>query len=52
MDVVYMELPFSEMWVEGGEGAAQHVRPFEETARHALSGPESRAFIGALIKEL
>ncbi|MGR3935551.1 helix-turn-helix domain-containing protein [Streptomyces sp. BRA346] len=51
MDVVYMELPFSEMWVEGGDGAAQHAKLFDETARIALSEAESRTFIGALIKK-
>ncbi|WP_432049112.1 MULTISPECIES: helix-turn-helix domain-containing protein [Streptomyces] len=52
MDVVYQELAFSTAWVEGGEGAAQHVRLFEETARGALPEAESRTFIGALIKGL
>ncbi|MFD0652564.1 helix-turn-helix domain-containing protein [Streptomyces malaysiensis] len=52
MDVVFLELAFSTTWVEGGEGAAQHVRLFEETARGALPEAESRAFIGALIKGL
>lgn len=52
MDVVYMELPLSEMWVEGGGGVAQHAKLFDETARIALPEAESRAFIGALIKKL
>ncbi|MFI7308703.1 helix-turn-helix domain-containing protein [Streptomyces hygroscopicus] len=52
MDVVFLELAFSATWVEGGEGAAQHVRLFEETARGALPEVESRAFIGTLIKGL
>ncbi|MFF7653672.1 Scr1 family TA system antitoxin-like transcriptional regulator [Streptomyces sp. NPDC007983] len=51
MDVVYMELPFSEMWVEGGDAAAQHARLFDETARIALPEAESRTFIGTLIKK-
>ncbi|MEU5922413.1 helix-turn-helix transcriptional regulator [Streptomyces antimycoticus] len=52
MDVVYMELPLSEMWVEGGDGAAQHAKLFDETAKIALSEAQSRTFIGALIKKL
>ncbi|MGY0062037.1 helix-turn-helix domain-containing protein [Streptomyces sp. LZ34] len=52
MDVVYLELALSTAWVEGGDGAAQHVRLFEETARRALPEAESHAFIRALIKEL
>ncbi|MBO3676636.1 helix-turn-helix domain-containing protein [Streptomyces sp. NEAU-YJ-81] len=52
MDVVYMELPLSEMWVEGGDGAAQHAKLFDETARIALPEAESRTFIRALIKKL
>jgi len=52
MDVAYQELAFSTTWVEGGEGAAQHVRLFEETARGALPEAESRAFIGTLSKGL
>ncbi|MFD7505976.1 helix-turn-helix domain-containing protein [Streptomyces sp. NPDC059850] len=52
MDVAYQELPFSTMWVEGGEGAAQHVRLFEETAQGSLPEAESRTFIGTLIKGL
>ncbi|WP_063728000.1 helix-turn-helix domain-containing protein [Streptomyces sp. RTd22] len=52
MDVVYVESSHTHVWVEGGEGAAEHVRIFEKTAQHALSEPDSRAFIEALIKEL
>ncbi|GAA0538990.1 MULTISPECIES: helix-turn-helix domain-containing protein [Streptomyces] len=52
MDVVYVESSHSHVWVEGGEGAAQHVKIFEETAQCAFSEPETRAFIEALIKEL
>ncbi|GLV77448.1 helix-turn-helix domain-containing protein [Streptomyces hygroscopicus] len=52
MDVVYVESSHSHVWVEGGDGAAQHTTIFEETARRALSEPETRAFIEALIKDL
>ncbi|MER7789097.1 helix-turn-helix transcriptional regulator [Streptomyces sp. NPDC097640] len=52
MDVVYAEVALSTAWVEGGDGAAQHVRLFEETARRALPEAESRAFISTLVKEL
>lgn len=52
MDVVYVESSHSYVWVEGGDGAAQHVRIFEKTAQRALRDSDSRAFIEALIKEL
>ncbi|MFJ8675427.1 helix-turn-helix domain-containing protein [Streptomyces sp. NPDC093589] len=52
MDVVYMEIPFSRLWVEGGERAAQHDEVFERLARHALGEGESRAFLTGLSKEL
>jgi hypothetical protein len=52
MDVVYVESSHSHVWVEGGDGAAAHVRIFEKTAQRALSEPDTRAFIEALIKEL
>ncbi|MGA4842078.1 helix-turn-helix domain-containing protein [Streptomyces sp. G45] len=52
MDVVYREMPFSQMWIEGGEGAAQHVELFERIAQSALSESDSLAFICDLSKEL
>ncbi|EFL23117.1 xre family toxin-antitoxin system, antitoxin component [Streptomyces himastatinicus ATCC 53653] len=52
MDVVYVESSHTHVWVEGGDGAAEHVRIFEKTAQRALSEADTRAFIEALIKEL
>ncbi|MBL1102259.1 helix-turn-helix domain-containing protein [Streptomyces sp. 205] len=52
MDVVYVESSHSHVWIEGGDGAAEHVRIFEETAQRALPESASRGFIEALIKEL
>ncbi|MGX8905971.1 helix-turn-helix domain-containing protein [Streptomyces netropsis] len=52
MDVVYMEVPLSQHWAEGGEEAAQHAALFESAAATALNPDDSRAFINAMIKEL
>ncbi|WP_431044581.1 helix-turn-helix domain-containing protein [Streptomyces sp. P1-3] len=52
MDVVYMEVPFTRLWIEGGEGAAQHVELFETIARQALSEGDSQAFIKRISEEL
>ncbi|MEW2579590.1 helix-turn-helix domain-containing protein [Streptomyces syringium] len=52
MDVVYMEVPLSQHWAEGGEEAAQHAALFDSAAATALSPDDSRAFINAMIKEL
>ncbi|GAA1226443.1 helix-turn-helix transcriptional regulator [Streptomyces sp. DSM 41524] len=48
MDVVYTETAFGQLWVEGGDEAAQHQELFEKIARHALAESESRSFIEAL----
>ncbi|MFF2923446.1 helix-turn-helix domain-containing protein [Streptomyces celluloflavus] len=52
MDVVYMEVPFSRLWVEGGKRAAQHDELFERIAQQALSERESHAFITSLSQEM
>ncbi|AZS75366.1 DNA-binding protein [Streptomyces lydicus] len=52
MDVVYMEIPFNRLWVEGGKSAAQHDELFERIAQLALSERESHAFITSLSKDL
>ncbi|MFJ9585045.1 helix-turn-helix domain-containing protein [Streptomyces acidicola] len=52
MDVVYMEAPFAQLWIEGGERAAQHGQLFETIAERALSESDSLTFIRDLTKEL
>ncbi|MEU7260208.1 helix-turn-helix transcriptional regulator [Streptomyces rimosus] len=52
MDVVYMEIPRSQTWIEGGLEAAAHDDMFERIAEQALNEHESRAFISNLSKEL
>lgn len=52
MDVVYVESPFVERWVEGGEGAAAYDELFEKIAERSLDGRESVSFIRKLRKEL
>lgn len=45
MDVVYMEVPFTRIWIEGGDGAVQHGELFEIIAGQALSEGDSRRLI-------
>lgn len=52
MDVVYTETAFGQLWVEGGDEAAQHQDLFEEISRSALTEPETKAFIEVLRKEM
>ncbi|MFH9420773.1 helix-turn-helix domain-containing protein [Streptomyces sp. NPDC017529] len=52
MDVVYTETAMGQLWVEGGDGAAQHDRLFRRLAESALSPADSNAFINALHKEM
>ncbi|WP_413812923.1 helix-turn-helix domain-containing protein [Streptomyces sp. OE57] len=52
MDVVYTETAFGQLWVEGGDEAAQHQELFEKIAHHALAESESRSFIEALRGEM
>ncbi len=52
MDVVYMEVPFTQLWIEGGEGAAKHSELFEAIARRSLDESHSLAFIRDLVKDL
>ncbi|RNG27467.1 XRE family transcriptional regulator [Streptomyces botrytidirepellens] len=52
MDVVYMEVPFSQLWIEGGEAAAQHDELFERIARRALNEHDSLELISRLSGEL
>jgi hypothetical protein len=52
MDVAYMEIPFTQLWFEGGEKVAKYDELFEALARRALAESESEAFIDAISKEL
>ncbi|MET9292485.1 helix-turn-helix transcriptional regulator [Streptomyces sp. NPDC003077] len=52
MDVVYMEIPRTQAWIEGGREAAEHGERFDKITEEALSERDSRSFISALSKEL
>ncbi|WP_234356816.1 helix-turn-helix transcriptional regulator [Streptomyces sp. NBRC 110028] len=52
MDVVYMEVPFNRLWVEGGEAAAQYDELFERIATRAHNERDSLELISRLSREL
>lgn len=52
MDVVYLEIPFTRLWIEGGDSAAAHDELFETIAARSLSERESALFLNRLRKEL
>ncbi|PZH15850.1 DNA-binding protein [Streptomyces sp. NTH33] len=52
MDVVYVEAPFAQRWVEGGEGAAAYDELFEVITEHSLGEDESTSFLRRLRREL
>ncbi|MET9381415.1 helix-turn-helix transcriptional regulator [Streptomyces sp. NPDC002928] len=52
MDVVYAEIPFTQLWVEGGEGATAYTELFEMISGRALDERESVSFLRKLRKEL
>jgi Domain of unknown function (DUF5753)/Helix-turn-helix domain len=52
MDVVYLEVPFTQLWVEGGKDALRHNELFETLARRALGESESITFIKTLAEDL
>lgn len=52
MDVVYVEAPFAQRWVEGGEGAAAYDELFEVITGHSLGEEESISFLRRLRREL
>lgn len=52
MDVVYIEIPRTQVWIEGGDEATEHDEMFERIAGEALDEPASRTFIRSLSKEL
>ncbi len=52
MDVVYLEAPFIQRWVEGGETAADYAELFESIAARSLDERESVSFLQQLRKRL
>ncbi|WP_079188916.1 helix-turn-helix domain-containing protein [Streptomyces kebangsaanensis] len=52
MDVVYVEAPFAQRWVEGGEGAAAYDELFEVITEHSLGEEESASLLRRLRREL
>ncbi|MFD4608396.1 helix-turn-helix domain-containing protein [Streptomyces sp. NPDC058440] len=52
MDVVYVEAPFAQRWVEGGEGASAYDELFEVITEHSLGEEESTSLLRRLRKEL
>ncbi|MGW0820079.1 helix-turn-helix domain-containing protein [Streptomyces sp. NPDC002845] len=52
MDVVYLEIPFTRLWIEGGEGAAAHDELFETIAESSLNERDSVSLLHRLRKEL
>ncbi|WP_129309301.1 helix-turn-helix transcriptional regulator [Streptomyces sp. L2] len=52
MDVVYVEGPLAERWVEGGDSAAAYDELFERIAELALDEQGSVSFLHDLRKEL
>ncbi|MDQ0777407.1 hypothetical protein QF026_005873 [Streptomyces aurantiacus] len=51
MDIVYVEAPFVEHWVEGGDAAALYGELFERITERSLSERESVSFLHKLRKE-
>ncbi|WP_371659811.1 DUF397 domain-containing protein [Streptomyces sp. NBC_00280] len=52
MDVVYVEAPFAERWVEGGEAAASYDELFGRITECSFDERESVSFLAKLRKEL
>ncbi|QKV97569.1 helix-turn-helix domain-containing protein [Streptomyces sp. NA02950] len=52
MDVVYSETAFGQLWIEGGDEAAQRDKLFARIASAALTESESRSFINAVRGEM
>ncbi len=52
MDVVYVEAPFAERWVEGGEAAASYDELFGRITECSFDERESVSFLDKLRKEL
>ncbi|MEU6536626.1 helix-turn-helix transcriptional regulator [Streptomyces sp. NPDC047000] len=52
MDVVYSESVLTQLWIEGGEGAAQYDELFGMIAGRSLGQQDSQQFIHKLRKDL
>ncbi|GAA0923381.1 Scr1 family TA system antitoxin-like transcriptional regulator [Streptomyces thermoalcalitolerans] len=52
MDVVYLEIPFTRLWIEGGDKAAAHDKLFESLAERSLGERESVLLLHRLRKGL
>ncbi|MEC4017687.1 helix-turn-helix domain-containing protein [Streptomyces sp. H27-D2] len=51
MDVVYTETALGQLWVEGGDSAAQYDALFQSIARRSLSEAESKNLLDDLLNE-
>ncbi|MEU9919155.1 helix-turn-helix transcriptional regulator [Streptomyces sp. NPDC051001] len=51
MDIVYVEAPFAQRWVEGGDGAAAYDELFEEITERSFGERESLSLLHKLRKE-
>ncbi|MFJ2111198.1 MULTISPECIES: helix-turn-helix domain-containing protein [unclassified Streptomyces] len=52
LDVVYLDTPASNLWVESEQDAARHTAIFEHVVRNSLPSSASQALIGRVLKEL
>ncbi|MFF5011966.1 helix-turn-helix domain-containing protein [Streptomyces sp. NPDC001165] len=52
MDIVYVEAPFAQRWVEGGEGASAYDELFEMITDHSLDESASVSLLRRLRREL
>ncbi|WP_246885296.1 helix-turn-helix transcriptional regulator [Streptomyces sp. GESEQ-4] len=52
MDVVYVEGPFAQRWLEGGDAAASYDELFERITERSLDERESVSFLHKLRKDL
>lgn len=51
MDVVYQEIPYTQLWTEGGEAATAYSQLFESIADRSLDEQKSALFIRELAKD-
>ncbi|MEU3344308.1 helix-turn-helix transcriptional regulator [Streptomyces sp. NPDC006700] len=51
MDVVYLEIPFTRLWIEGGDRTAAHDELFEALAERSLSEHDSALLLHRLHKD-
>ncbi|MEU5592589.1 helix-turn-helix transcriptional regulator [Streptomyces sp. NPDC020298] len=52
MDIVYSEIPFTQLWHEGGEGTADHIELFDHIAQRSLDEQASVLLLRNLRKDL